>query len=741
MPWGCFGMVASSKVPVKRYNLYVRDVFDCRIGERAVELDDDLPRPLLGRIKKLTEYAEKNPHRIPKISRRLKRRAFLYSKKNKVHLVHVVVRCFESMLRDLHPCPTSMMAYEIHQVIQMLIAGGSDERMNFQGLQLLFVFLRALHEASQWSALEVYFADVFRHALLPGRSPGGSGSDKKQKVALLCSGEVVRIIGETSHYFPQFELIVQITLQALDVGVVEKDCEEWKEDRRTLSDLMKLTVPEIAWGIFGRMEDLASNVFGATRVYRAMLRYFDEESAWGEGKLAFPCLRGVCARNVEGGQALVLTKILLQHLGSCTLPLEWKPKYVLMIQEMATKLALKRPLAVLILCIKEFAPHLPASEGEHSELGGFRMQILGIVESLAQCTGKEVSLVDGMASLLYTLPADQLECRNVLHCLERVAAVAVSRKTTESFPVTLFRALMQTYFSSTDETRVVCLNLWIECYRGYPSLEAAQWNLLSSTMWQVAMDEEAMPSTHEALCGLHKALVLREEDADALGSVTLAATFWRHALEPYANQSPFDVKSDLQLATLMAISVSMLYHVALLRGCVTRYEHEMLPVFQAFGSFEEASEGTNDRARMLLVPCRGADAGAKMRELATILPLDMPASFWELQRSVDKPCCHFLPLRPLVVKPRLRHALEEAATTCWSRDVDPTDLALPPAEEREHGAASSTEDDSEVTFVDSSMVPEEFLDSDPRLASFSVLVEDCSRSFCAYQDALRVALS
>ncbi len=59
----CFGVAAASKVPVKRYNLLVPDIFPRAAPPFTPGADPAAER----KCKKLLEYLEKNPHRIPKV--------------------------------------------------------------------------------------------------------------------------------------------------------------------------------------------------------------------------------------------------------------------------------------------------------------------------------------------------------------------------------------------------------------------------------------------------------------------------------------------------------------------------------------------------------------------------------------------------------------------------------------------------------------------------------------------------
>ncbi|KAI3435863.1 hypothetical protein D9Q98_001921 [Chlorella vulgaris] len=66
----CFGVATAARVPVKRYNLLVPDVFP------VVEPSFDKPLGITieRKIKKLADYLDKNEYRAPKVSRRLQRR-------------------------------------------------------------------------------------------------------------------------------------------------------------------------------------------------------------------------------------------------------------------------------------------------------------------------------------------------------------------------------------------------------------------------------------------------------------------------------------------------------------------------------------------------------------------------------------------------------------------------------------------------------------------------------------------
>lgn len=730
----CFGTAASSKVPLKRYNQYVKDVFDAKTDGNAQNLDDALPITTAGKMRKLTEYAGKNPHRIPKIARRLRRRAETYVKKKQVHRVHVVVRCYEAMLRNIQPCPTSMMAVEIHHVIGLLVSKKSEENMDFQGLQLLFVFLRALHDASQWSALEKYLADVFRHA---SKKEDEETRRKKQKCALLCAGEAVRIIEETFHYFPSFEIIVHITLDALDPQGLEQEPEVWNPDGRTLDELLQQPLSSIAWKVFRRLEELAGNAFGATRVFQAMLQHFDRKKQWMEGGLAFACLRGIAARNDQGNQGLVLLRILLRHAESKLLPSEQKPAFLEMVHLLAQRQMRTRPVSALILYVREMAPRLPSEEHCDETLLDLRRRMLLSVQELASCTGPEVSLADIVASLLYTLPQADPERLHVLACLEQIATVLETRAQGTIFPRALFRSLLQTYFSTGGQAHGQTRLLLDRCYKIYPSLKPAQWNLVNSTFWQVGTDDDPHGTGLFALGELHRTLVHQPEQGRSLQSVTLAAGFWKHALEPYSEGQVSSERGHVRSMCLLKVAMDIITHLIQVHNASSKLHEELRRLQSIFHGTNPDTGLPRVESPTTFPPKTEEEALKRMREVARTVPLEIPALFWALQDHPTGESCRFIPPRPLSVKPHLRQILEQAATFSWSRGESDQDVALPPAEVEEHEAASSN--DSE--FEDTSQTWDEQEQTDVQNATFVTLATECSSTFATYQDALRVGLT
>lgn len=59
----CFGVASAARVPVKRYNLLVPDVFPVT----EPPFDRPLGITVERKVRKLADYLDKNEHRVPKV--------------------------------------------------------------------------------------------------------------------------------------------------------------------------------------------------------------------------------------------------------------------------------------------------------------------------------------------------------------------------------------------------------------------------------------------------------------------------------------------------------------------------------------------------------------------------------------------------------------------------------------------------------------------------------------------------
>lgn len=107
----CFGLLptASSRRPIKRYNLLVPDIFPRTEPPFQDKVDSSIDR----KIKKLADYLDKNPHRGPKVSRRLARKIQKELRAQRYGYVKLATRAYMHLLEALKNDDSSLFAKEI----------------------------------------------------------------------------------------------------------------------------------------------------------------------------------------------------------------------------------------------------------------------------------------------------------------------------------------------------------------------------------------------------------------------------------------------------------------------------------------------------------------------------------------------------------------------------------------------------------------------------------------------------
>jgi hypothetical protein len=105
----CFGVATAARVPVKRYNLLVPDVFPVVEPPFEKPLGITIER----KIKKLAEYLDKNEHRAPKVSRRLQRRLYKELMAGNYGYVKLAVATYDTLLLSSRPEKSNLLANEL----------------------------------------------------------------------------------------------------------------------------------------------------------------------------------------------------------------------------------------------------------------------------------------------------------------------------------------------------------------------------------------------------------------------------------------------------------------------------------------------------------------------------------------------------------------------------------------------------------------------------------------------------
>jgi hypothetical protein len=94
---GCFSCIPppASQLSRKVYNILVPDIFPLA----APDAREAIPPALARKIAKLEEYVQRNPHKVPKVSRRLSRRIRAAADKESTHgFISIAVHAYIYLL-------------------------------------------------------------------------------------------------------------------------------------------------------------------------------------------------------------------------------------------------------------------------------------------------------------------------------------------------------------------------------------------------------------------------------------------------------------------------------------------------------------------------------------------------------------------------------------------------------------------------------------------------------------------
>jgi hypothetical protein len=108
-PPHCFLVPPSLQVPVKRYNTLVPDIFPVAPPKFGPPPDAAAAR----KLGKLGEYLACNPHRAPKASRRLARKAAAELKRGRLGYVGLAAAAYQALLARLPPRDGALLGREL----------------------------------------------------------------------------------------------------------------------------------------------------------------------------------------------------------------------------------------------------------------------------------------------------------------------------------------------------------------------------------------------------------------------------------------------------------------------------------------------------------------------------------------------------------------------------------------------------------------------------------------------------
>eukprot|EP00241_Pyramimonas_parkeae_P017818 CAMPEP_0114282290 /NCGR_PEP_ID=MMETSP0059-20121206/3478_1 /TAXON_ID=36894 /ORGANISM="Pyramimonas parkeae, Strain CCMP726" /LENGTH=875 /DNA_ID=CAMNT_0001402919 /DNA_START=89 /DNA_END=2716 /DNA_ORIENTATION=+ len=214
---GCAAVLSTrSRVPLKRYNNLTSAIFP-RLKQLPDEVDPVTHAPSKNTFKKigtLMEYAEKNPHRIPKIARRLERRAVREMAQTALRAgyVHIAVAAFLELTTTCSQ-NISLFALHIFRLTDLLLQHGAEE-FQMLGVVLLTSFWRHESDGTYMNQLDKFVVPL--HDLAVRQQAQSPRSIQAHAHVLASLREYVRWMARTGFLSEHLDSIIWAVLTNLD---------------------------------------------------------------------------------------------------------------------------------------------------------------------------------------------------------------------------------------------------------------------------------------------------------------------------------------------------------------------------------------------------------------------------------------------------------------------------------------------------------------------------------------------
>ncbi|KAL2608505.1 hypothetical protein R1flu_027078 [Riccia fluitans] len=339
----CPELRTRSRQPVKRYKKLLADIYP--------KSQDELPNDR--KIGKLTEYASKNPLRIPKIAERLELRGYKELRDEHYGSLRVVMRTYSKLLsscRDQMP----LFATSCLNMIKALLDQVRHDQMRVLGCQTLCDFLHNQTDSTYLRNLDAFLPKLCALARETGDE---SRREKLRAAGLQALSSMISFMGKYSHISAEFEEIVAVVLDNYDADAADleeelkartepQDESNWvkevikgegrgavaamtraisklysHKDNARAKDPQSLTNSESeqpkVWSqiCVQNLARLARENTTVRRIMDPMLQYFDEGGHWSpEEGLALPVLREMQFFMIKSGNEKLFLPVLVRHL-------------------------------------------------------------------------------------------------------------------------------------------------------------------------------------------------------------------------------------------------------------------------------------------------------------------------------------------------------------------------------------------------------------------------------------------
>ncbi|XP_024528944.1 uncharacterized protein LOC9650285 [Selaginella moellendorffii] len=489
----CPGLRARSRQPVKRYKKLLSDLFPKSQAEQ----------PNDRKISKLTDYAVKNPFRIPKIAKNLELRGYKELRHEHYGSVRVIMRTFFKLFstcKDQMP----LLAVSALNMIHVLLEQQNDE-MRVLGCVTVVEFIYQQVDTTYMHNLDSFIPKFCALARETGPEPKRS---ILRAAGLQALSAMLWFMGEFSHMPSDFDEIVRAVLMNYEATVtaVETEGGEREPAQNLVKGFLKGSVMRDAlarmsfnmesirikyprnltkeesetpkvWSqiCVQNMACLGKETTTIRCVLDAAFNYFDSEKSWSlESGIALPVLRDMVFLMEKTGNDHLVLGALVRHLDHKNVANELPVKTeIVRVTTVLARHSKPKSKHSEVGIINDLSRHLRRSLQLSLEMSsGVNMEHLNdCLQAIERCLielarriGEATPILEQMAVILEKLSSKNTVARTTIEAVAVLAHIVVSLPNEDlhikAFPEALLYQLLRAMVHPDVETRLGCHHIF-----------------------------------------------------------------------------------------------------------------------------------------------------------------------------------------------------------------------------------------------------------------------------------------